>query len=149
MGDELDLAFCAFCDADRIPSSGRMLLVWEGTQQEIEGTRDVAFGACETCGRKFSGVSFGAHGETGKKGVFQFEHHDFHKVADQVDSFAIYLDSLRCQVCNVRIYEEGEPLHDIALRMLRSCPDAEHLLATCHDCSDRGRCPCCIEGDES
>ena len=138
-------SLCSFCEDDPAPPAGRMLFVIDGTFDEVFPSE---FIACEPCGKAFSGRACAENPETGEVAVFQFEHYLFHQVADQVTAFAVYLDSVRCQVCEEKIYEEDAPLAQIAGRMLRIFPDAHFLKATCPACQAIGGCQDCDNADE-
>ena len=140
-----DPTICTFCEGvdPPPPSVGRMLVVVMESGTELLTYEDSQFGACEPCARAYSGRCAGTNAVTGETAIFQFQHEDFHKVEDQVDSFSVYLDSLKCKLCNDKIYEEGALLTKIARRMLQNCPDVARLDATCGPCTDERGCPDC------
>jgi len=109
-----------------------MLFVHEGTLDEIMPPN---FIACDECGRKYTGSIAATHKCTGENMVFQYEHFDFHKVAENVLAFAFYLDSVQCQRCERRLYEDTDvSLEIVAGRMLRFYPEADSITATCPNC---------------
>lgn len=140
-------SLCSFCEEEEEPQppAGRMLVVIDGTFDEIAPSK---FVACEPCGRAFSGRPCAENPKTGEIAVFQFEHYLFPQVADQVTAFAVYLDSVHCQVCEEKIYEPDAPLEIIAGRMLRIFPDAHFLKATCPTCQAIQGCQDCSEHDD-
>lgn len=148
MTEELDPALCSFCEEEQTPAVGRMLVVNPNTDQEVVPYNESRFGACQDHGFEFSNVIVGHRKETDEVLVFRFQHQDFGKVADQVDSFAVYLDNLRCKMCDARIYEEGTPLVRIAKRMLQNSPEAHYLVATCRTCMAIHGCPDCDNHDD-
>lgn len=138
MTSDLDPTLCAFCEEDNVPSVGRMLFVDEDTDEEIFPTN---FAACDPCGRAFNRRTAAENEETGQVAVFQFEHFDFQE--DRVVEFAIYLDSLKCHICDEKAYGEDQPLQRMARRLLRVCPDADSVVTTCEGCAALGLCNEC------
>jgi hypothetical protein len=125
-----------------------MIFVEMPADKEIISYEDSTYGVCEPCSQTYNGALAGKKEDTGDALVLQFVHQDFASVADQVFSFAVYLDNLKCERCDGRIYEEGTPLTKIARRILQQCPDAHFFKATCESCQAIHGCACCEEEED-
>lgn len=128
--------WCAFCQ-DR-PMVGRMIVMIDGTNEQV-GTIDIDEGAaCNMCGRSWTGAKVAEVTEAGsddeRVAVLQYEHPDYVKITDRhIREFAA---EHACSQCGD--HTEELPLW-AADRVLRASPHLaldEEFDAICATCAE-------------
>lgn len=123
--------WCAMC-ADR-PMVGHMIVMLDGTTEQIgEITLDEG-AVCDLCGRSWTGAVIAESGDDGRAAVLQYLHPDFEKLTEsQIKEFAA---EHICSQC-------GDPTDELPLwvaeRVLKASPHlamADEIDAICEKCA--------------
>lgn len=124
--------WCAFC-ADR-PMVGQMIVMIDGTREQV-GTLSLDEGAaCDRCGRAWTGAVIAEPDDQDRVIALQYNHPDFEKITE--DHIRRFSGEHACSVC-------GDPTDELPLwaseRVLRASPhlalDDENFSAICTPCA--------------